>query len=55
MKVRGIVGVALMLAGAACSEEIETPTSATATATGPATILFSGTLQPRAAASIRTR
>lgn len=45
MKVRGILSVALMVAGAACSEEIETPTSATAT--GPTTILFSGTLQPR--------
>jgi hypothetical protein len=45
MKVSGILSVALMVAGAACSEEIETPTSATAT--GPTTILFSGTLQPR--------
>lgn len=45
MKVGGILGVALMVAGAACSEEVETPTSATAT--GPTTILFSGTLQPR--------
>ena len=48
MTVRAIVGVALMLASAACSDEIETPTSATTTATGPVTILFSGTLQPRA-------
>lgn len=46
MKVRGILIVALIVAGAACSEELETPTSATAT--GPTTILFSGTLQPRA-------
>jgi hypothetical protein len=45
MTVRSIVCVALMLPGAACSDGIETPTSATATA--PATILFSGTLQPR--------
>lgn len=45
MKVRGILSVALMVAGAACSEAIETPTSATATA--PAPVLFSGTLQPR--------
>jgi len=45
MTVKAIVGVALMLASAACSEEIETPTSATAA--GPATVLFSGTLQPR--------
>ena len=45
MKVKGILSVALMVAGAACSEEIETPTSATAT--GPTTILYSGTLQPR--------
>ena len=45
MKVRGILGAALLVAGAACSEEIETPTSATAAA--PATILFAGTLQPR--------
>ena len=43
MRVRGILSVALMVAGAACSEEIETPTSATE----PTTILFSGTLQPR--------
>lgn len=47
MTVRGIVGVVLMLVGAACSEDMETPTSATETATGPTTILFSGTLQPR--------
>lgn len=47
MKVRGAVSVALMLLGAACSEDLETPTSATTTAT-PTTILFSGTLQPRA-------
>lgn len=45
MKIRSILSAALMVAGAACSEEIETPTSATAT--GPITILFSGTLQPR--------
>jgi hypothetical protein len=44
MKVRGILNVALMVAAAACSQEIETPTAATAT--GPSTILFSGTLQP---------
>lgn len=44
MKVRRILSVALMVAGAACSEEIGTPTSATAS--GPTTILFSGTLQP---------
>ena len=47
MKVRGIVGVALMLLGAACSEDLQTPTSASTTATST-TILFSGTLQPRA-------
>ncbi|MDP2322286.1 MAG: hypothetical protein Q8O42_23465 [Acidobacteriota bacterium] len=47
MMVRSIVGVVLMLVGAACSGDMETPTSATATATGPTTILFSGTLQPR--------
>ena len=45
MTVRAIVGVALMLASAACSDEIETPTSATAA--GLTTILYSGTLQPR--------
>jgi hypothetical protein len=49
MTVRAIVGAALMLASAACSEELETPTSATTTATGPVTVLFAGTLQPRAA------
>jgi len=48
MTVRAIVGVALMLASAACSDDIETPTSATTTEIGPATVLFSGTLQPRA-------
>ncbi|MDP1840444.1 MAG: hypothetical protein Q8L19_18220 [Reyranella sp.] len=47
MMARGIAGVVLMLVGPACSGDIETPTSATATATGPATVLFSGTLQPR--------
>lgn len=46
MKVRGLLSAAVMVAGMACSEEIETPTSATAT--GPATVLFSGALQPRA-------
>jgi len=48
MKFRRIVCVALMLVGVACSEDVETPTSASDTATGPVTILFSGTLQPRA-------
>ena len=48
MTVRGIVSLALMLAGAACSGDTETPTSATTTTTGPTIILFSGTLQPRA-------
>ena len=47
MTVRGMVGVALILVGAACSEDLATPTSATAIATGPTTIVFSGTLQPR--------
>ena len=46
MTVRAIAGAALIVLGAACSEDIETPTSATAS--GPVTILFSGTLQPRA-------
>jgi hypothetical protein len=45
MTMRAIVAVAL-LASAACSEDIETPTSPTTS--GPATVLFSGTLQPRA-------
>lgn len=45
MRVSRIVGVALMIIGAACSEEIETPASATSVT--PAPILFSGTLQPR--------
>ena len=45
MTVRSIACVALVLLGAACSEEMETPTSATATA--PAAMLFSSTLQPR--------
>lgn len=45
MRVSATIGVALMLVCAACSEETETPTSATTTA--PTTILFSGTLQPR--------
>jgi len=48
MTVRAIAGVALMLASAACADEIDTLTSATTTATAPATLLFSGTLQPRA-------
>lgn len=47
MTVKTMVGVVLMLVGVACSEDIETPTSATETVTGPTTILFSGTLQPR--------
>lgn len=47
MKVRSIVVVVLMLGGAACAGDIETPTSATETVAGPSTILFSGTLQPR--------
>ncbi len=47
MKLRGIVSLGLVLLGVACSDDLETPTSATATATGPVTILFSGTLQPR--------
>jgi hypothetical protein len=47
MKLRGIVCLGLVLLGVACSDDLETPTSATATATGPVTILFSGTLQPR--------
>ena len=46
MKAGRIVSAALLLAGVACSEEIETPTSATTTT--PVPILFSGTLQPRA-------
>ena len=37
---------AIALGAAACSDSVETPTSATTT-TGPAAILFSGTLQPR--------
>lgn len=48
MKLRGIVCLGLALLGVACSDDLETPTSASATATGPVTILFSGTLQPRA-------
>jgi hypothetical protein len=47
MKLRLLASAALMLAGVACSGELETPTSATSTAV-PTTILFSGTLQPRA-------
>jgi hypothetical protein len=48
MKVRSILSVALILLGVACSEEVETPTSASsATISGPVTVLFSGTLQPR--------
>lgn len=47
MKLRGIVSLGLVLLGVACSDDLDTPTSATATATGPVTILFSGTLQPR--------
>lgn len=46
MKLKGIVSLGLVLWGVACSDDVETPTSATATATGPVTILFSGTLQP---------
>jgi hypothetical protein len=48
MTVKGLVGVALMLAGAACSDDLETPTSATETDAGPAAVLFAGTLQPGA-------
>jgi len=48
MKLRGIVSLGLVLVAVACSDDLETPTSASATATGPVTILFSGTLQPRA-------
>ena len=46
MKLRGIVSLGLVVVAVACSDDLETPTSATAT--GPVTILFSGTLQPRA-------
>ena len=45
MKLSGLVSLGLVLVGVACSDDLETPTSATAT--GPVTILFSGTLQPR--------
>lgn len=48
MTFRRIVCAALMLVGVACSEDVETPTSASDAAAGPVTILFSGTLQPRA-------
>jgi hypothetical protein len=46
MTVRGMVGVTLMLLGAACSDDLETPTSATETTAGPTAVLFAGTLQP---------
>lgn len=45
MTARGILCVALMVAGAACGDETETPTSPTET--GPTAVLFAGTLQPR--------
>lgn len=48
MTARAIVGIALVLGCTACGDEIESPTSPSTTATGPATVLFSGTLQPRA-------
>jgi hypothetical protein len=47
MTVKGIVSLGLVLLGVACADDLETPTSATATAAAPVTILFSGTLQPR--------
>lgn len=47
MTLRGLLSVALVLAGIACSDEIDSPTSPTTTTAAPTTILFSGTLQPR--------
>jgi hypothetical protein len=46
MSVRGLVGVALIVLSPACSDDLATPTSPTVSA--PVSILFSGTLQPRA-------
>ena len=46
MKAIRLVACAIAIGAAACGDSIETPTSGT-TATEPATILFTGTLQPR--------